>query len=175
MLWGCFAVLGPGWLFGCLLSHFKICFNDVVCICCVYLTRVSVTNAQKKKTNKQKQIRMWTVFFHIDVYLNHNHLNYLVSFLMSGMKMFKLPVALVIIKLTLVSAIYLFYGESVDFPLTLHQTRLLSSQVHIVVLHPHLINFSLTLRFLFFEAGLSHSDVKLCKKVLKANMIHGGK
>lgn len=114
---------------------------------------------------------MWTFF----VYLNHSHLNYLVSFLMSGMKMFKLPVALVIIKLTFVSAIYLFYGESVDFPLTLHQTRLLSSQVHIVVLHPHLINFSLTLCFLFFGAGLSHSDVKLCKKVLKVNMIHGGK
>lgn len=62
MLWGGFAVLGPGWLFGCLLSHFKICFNDVVCICCVYLTHVSVTNVQKKKTNKQKQIRMWTFF-----------------------------------------------------------------------------------------------------------------
>lgn len=132
----------------------------------MYLTRVSVTNAQKKKTNKQKQIRKWTFFFHIDVYLNHSHLNYLVSFLMSGMKMFKLPVVLVIIKLTFVSAIYLFYGESVDFSLTLHL---------IVVLHPHLINFSLTLHFLFFEAGLSHSDVKLCKKVLKANMIHGGK
>lgn len=117
----------------------------------MYLTRVSVTNAQKKKTNKQKQIRKWTFFFHIDVYLNHSHLNYLVSFLMSGMKMFKLPVVLVLIKLTFVSAIYLFYGESVDFSLTLHLTRLLSFQVHIVVLHPHLINFSLTLRFLFLK------------------------
>lgn len=134
-----------------------------------------MTNVQKKKNKQTKTNQDVDIFFHIDVYLNHSHLNYLVSFLMSGMKMFKLPVALVIIKLTFVSAIYLFYGESVDFPLTLHQTRLLSSQVHIVVLHPHLINFSLTLRFLFFEAGLSHSDIKLCKKVLKANMIHGGK
>lgn len=109
---------------------------------------------RKKQTNKNKSGS--GLFFHIDVYLNHSHLNYLVSFLMSGMKMFKLPVALVIIKLTFVSAIYLFYGESVDFPLTLHLTRLLSSQVHIVVLHPHLINFSLTLRFLFFLKRVCH-------------------